>query len=225
MNRQETFKIEEIKERARFLERSNELFKGQVLMTCSDCLTYVFDTICEAIIFIIHRVKEDEEYVGHFKEARILNIGSIDVCIYIKTDVESYTCKTLDSYRYEQESERNRKELEQEQQELNFMLGDSTERFLNNVIEKANLMKYEFNSSLFSFFEKNNKKTTEFKIHHMLDRYFGVNGWKKYWFTTRQINKISVELTLNVLLSDDCTVINVPSDKILPSNKVKVLLK
>lgn len=224
MDRQETFKIEEIKERAKFLERSNELFKGQgqILMTCSDCLTYVFDTICEAVIFIIHRVKETEEDgiplpPHHFKEAYILNIGSPDICIRITTDQESYICKTLESYRYEQETERARKE----QEELDFMLGDSGKRFLNNMTGKVVLMKSEFNS----FFEKENNNNIDSKIVHMLDRYFGVNGWQKYWFTSRQLSRISVEITLNVLLSDNCTTINIPSDKILSSNKAKLLLK
>lgn len=220
MDRQEKYKIEEIKERAKFLERSNELFKGQVLMTCSDCLTYVFDTVCEAVIFIIHRVKETEDGIPprHFKEAFILNIGSPDICIRIITDEESYICKTLESYRYEQESEKARKE----QEELDFMLGDSGKRFLNNMTGKVVLMKSEFNS----FFEKeDNNNNIDSKIIHMLDRYFGVNGWQKYWFTSRQLNRISVEITLNVLLSDNCTTINIPSDKILSSNKAKLLLK
>lgn len=222
MDRQETFKIEEIKERAKFLERSNELFKGQgqVLMTCSDCLTYVFDTVCEAVIFIIHRVKETEDGIPphHFKEAFIMNIGSPDICIRITTDEESYICKTLESYRYQQESERIRKE----QEELDFMLGDSGQRFINNMTGKVVLMKSEFNS----FFEKFEKEDNiDSKIVHMLDRYFGVNGWQKYWFTSRQLNKISVEITLNVLLSDNCTTINIPSDNLMTSKTAKLLLK
>lgn len=213
MDRQETFKIEEIKERAKFLERSNELFKGQgVLMTCSDCLIYVFDTVCEAVIFIIHRVKETKDGIPphHFKEAFIMNIGSPDICIRITTDEESYICKTLESYRYQQESERIRKE----QEEIDFMLSGNHERFMDNLKAKASLIKLEFNN--FNFDKKES-------ISHILNRYFGDNGWLRYWFTSRPLNKISVEVTLNVLLSDGNTVIDIPSNKPVKAKNLKMI--
>lgn len=221
MDRQENFKIEEIKERAKFLERSIELFKcqGQILMTCSDCLTYVFDSICEAITFIIHRVKEDEEGIPsyNFKEAMILNIGSPDICIMITTDKENYICKTLESYKYESENEKTRKE----QNEIEYILGNSKQRFLDDMKEKTLLIKSEFNSNFNSF---DDKKVTDSKMVRMLDRYFGVNGWQRYWFSSRQLSKISVELTLHVLLSGGA-IINVPSDKTLSSKEAKLLIK
>lgn len=218
MDRQETFKIEEIKERAKFLERSNELFKGQgqVLMTCSDCLTYVFDTVCEAVIFIIHRVKETEDGIPphHFKEAFIMNIGSPDICIRITTDEESYICKTLESYRYQQESERIRKE----QEEIDFMLSGNHERFMNNLKAKTSLIKLEFNN-----FNFDKKESISSSIIHILNRYFGDNGWLRYWFTSRPLSRISVEVTLNVLLADNNTVINIPSDKPVKAKNLKMI--
>ena len=218
MDRQETFKIEEIKERAKFLERSNELFKGQgqVLMTCSDCLTYVFDTVCEAVIFIIHRVKETEDDIPphHFKEAFIMNIGSPDICIRITTDEESYICKTLESYRYQQESERIRKE----QEEIDYMLSGNHERFMNNLKAKTSLIKLEFNN-----FNFDKKESISSSIIHILNRYFGDNGWLRYWFTSRPLSRISVEVTLNVLLADNNTVINIPSDKPVKAKNLKMI--
>lgn len=218
MDSQETFKIEEIKERAKFLERSNELFKGQgqVLMTCSDCLTYVFDTVCEAVIFIIHRVKETEDGIPphHFKEAFIMNIGSPDICIRITTDEESYICKTLESYRYQQESERIRKE----QEEIDYMLSGNHERFMNNLKAKTSLIKLEFNN-----FNFDKKESISSSIIHILNRYFGDNGWLRYWFTSRPLNKISVEVTLNVLLSDGNTVIDIPSNKPVKAKNLKMI--
>lgn len=218
MDRQETFKIEEIKERAKFLERSNELFKGQgqVLMTCSDCLTYVFDTVCEAVIFIIHRVKETEDGIPphHFKEAFIMNIGSPDICIRITTDEESYICKTLESYRYQQESERIRKE----QEEIDYMLSGNHERFMNNLKAKTSLIKLEFNN-----FNFDKKESISSSIIHILNRYFGDNGWLRYWFTSRPLSRISVEVTLNVLLADNNTVINIPSDKPVKAKNLKMI--
>ena len=101
MTHYETFKIEEVRERAKLIERSNELFttKEQVLMTCSDCLMYVFNNVCEALTFIIYRVKEIEtDFNIKFKEAKIFNIGSPDIGINIYTSEESYTIKTLNSY-------------------------------------------------------------------------------------------------------------------------------
>ena len=228
MDRQETFKIEEIKERAKFLERSNELFKGQgqVLMTCSDCLTYVFDTVCEAVIFIIHRVKETEDDIPphHFKEAFIMNIGSPDICIRITTDEESYICKTLESYRYQQESERIRKEHESErirkeqEEEIDYMLSGNHERFMDSLKAKASLIKLEFKN-----FNFDKKESFSSLIIHILNRYFGDNGWLRYWFTSRPLNKISVEVTLNVLLSDGDTVINIPSDKPVKAKNLKMI--
>ena len=208
---EEVFKIEEVKERAKFIERCNELFKGKVLMTCSDCLTYVFDSMCEAVMFIIYRVKE-VDYVGHFNQADIFNIGSPDIGIRITTDVESYIVKTLDSYKYEQEEEKLRKE----QEELDFMLGDSDIRFLNNIHSKVALLKSELNCFDFD-------NDIDIKIQHMLNRYFGVNGWRKYWFTTRVLNRLFFEVTLNILLTDGGTIINVPSDKPQDRKIIKTL--
>lgn len=216
MDKMETFKIEEVRERAKFIERCNELFgkNEQVLMTCSDCLTYVFDSICEAITYIIYRVKE-VDFVGHFIEGRIFNIGSPDIGVKISTDVESYIVKTLDSYKYEQESEKIRKE----QEEIDFMLSGNHERFMDNLRAKAALIKLEFNN--FNFDKKENIKSS---IIHILNRYFGDNGWLRYWFTSRPLNRISVEVTLNVLLSDGDTVINIPSNKPVKTVKAKNLM-
>ena len=57
----------------------------------------------------------------------------------------------------------------------------------------------------------------------MLNRYFGVNGWRKYWFTTRVLNRLFFEVTLNILLTDGGTIINVPSDKPQDKKIIKTL--
>lgn len=209
MTHYETFKIEEVRERAKLIERGNELFaKEQVLMTCSDCLMYVFNNVCEALTFIIYRVKEIEtDFNIKFKEARIFNIGSPDIGINIYTSEESYTIKTLNSYRYKQDEEKAKKE----QEEINFLLDNNHVRFIDNLKSKAELLKLEFNHFNFS--------NDDEPIIHMLNRYFGHGGWLRYWFTTKPLNKISVEVTLNVLLADEYTIINVPSDKPIKAAK------
>lgn len=214
MDRQETFKIEEVRERAKFIERCNELFgKEKVLMTCSDCLTYVFDSICEAITYIIYRVKE-VDFVGTFLDGRISNIGSPDILVRVSTNVESYIVKTLDSYKYEQESEKIRKE----QEEIDFMLSGNHERFMDNLKAKTSLIKLEFNN-----FNFDKKESISSSIIHILNRYFGDNGWLRYWFTSRPLSRISVEVTLNVLLADNNTVINIPSDKPVKAKNLKMI--
>ena len=211
----ETFKIEEVRERAKFIERCNELFgkNEQVLMTCSDCLTYVFDSICEAITYIIYRVKE-VDFVGTFLDGRISNIGSPDILVRVSTNVESYIVKTLDSYKYEQESEKIRKE----QEEIDFMLSGNHERFMDNLKAKTSLIKLEFNN-----FNFDKKESISSSIIHILNRYFGDNGWLRYWFTSRPLSRISVEVTLNVLLADNNTVINIPSDKPVKAKNLKMI--
>lgn len=210
----ETFKIEEVRERAKFIERCNELFgKDKVLMTCSDCLTYVFDSICEAITYIIYRVKE-VDFVGTFLDGRISNIGSPDILVRVSTNVESYIVKTLDSYKYEQESEKIRKE----QEEIDYMLSGNHERFMNNLKAKTSLIKLEFNN-----FNFDKKESISSSIIHILNRYFGDNGWLRYWFTSRPLSRISVEVTLNVLLADNNTVINIPSDKPVKAKNLKMI--
>ena len=214
MDRMETFKIEEVRERAKFIERCNELFgKDKVLMTCSDCLTYVFDSICEAITYIIYRVKEID-FVGTFLDGRISNIGSPDILVRVSTNVESYIVKTLDSYKYEQESEKIRKE----QEEIDYMLSGNHERFMNNLKAKTSLIKLEFNN-----FNFDKKESISSSIIHILNRYFGDNGWLRYWFTSRPLSRISVEVTLNVLLADNNTVINIPSDKPVKAKNLKMI--
>lgn len=212
MNRQETFKIEEIKERARFIERCNDFFSRnqKVLMVCSDCLIYVFDSMCEAIMFIIYRVKE-LDFVGTFIEGEIFNIGSPDIGIRVSTNVESYIVKTLDSYKYEQESEKIRKE----QEEIDFMLSGNHERFMDDLRAKAALIKLELSN--FNF-DKNSKNS----IIHILNRYFGDDGWIRYWFTDCQLDKIYVDITLNILLSDSA-VINIPFDKPVKNKTLKIM--
>lgn len=210
----ETFKIEEVRERAKFIERCNELFgKDKVLMTCSDCLTYVFDSICEEITYIIYRVKE-VDFVGTFLDGRISNIGSPDILVRVSTNVESYIVKTLDSYKYEQESEKIRKE----QEEIDFMLSGNHERFMDNLKAKASLIKLEFNN-----FNFDKKESISSSIIRILNRYFGDNGWLRYWFTSRPLSRISVEVTLNVLLADNNTVINIPSDKPVKAKNLKMI--
>ena len=95
------FNLENVLERAQLIKVSNNIFGNEekVFMKCSDSLSYVFNNITEAIIFILYRVKEID-YSGTFTKCRIGNINSKDVYLSIKTDVESYIIKTLNSYLY-----------------------------------------------------------------------------------------------------------------------------
>lgn len=185
------YNLENSIERGDFIKDSFRIFGNeQVLMTCSDCLTYVFDNVCEAISFIIHRVKEID-YVGYFKESYFFNINTRDMGVYIKTDIESYAIKTLESYRYVSES----KKAKEENKELKFFLGDSKEKFVESINSKVKLIKAELEAIDFS-------EDTDTKVTKILNRYFG-NGWKSYWYTTNQLTQSSVEVILNVVLSDN----------------------
>lgn len=184
------YNLENSIERGDFIRDSFRIFSNeQVLMTCSDGLTYVFDNICEAISFVIHRVKE-VDYVGYFKESWFFNINTRDMGVYIKTDIESYAIKTLESYRYVSES----KKAKEENKELKFFLGDSKEKFVESINSKVKLIKAELEAIDFS----------DTKVTKILNRYFG-NGWKSYWYTTNQLTQSSVEVILNVVLSDSTT--------------------
>ena len=183
-----TYNLENSIERGDFIRDSFRIFNNeQVLMTCSDCLTYVFDNTCEAISYIIHRVKEFD-YIGYFKEAYLFNINTRDMGVYIKTDLEAYTIKTLESYRYVSEEKR----VKEENKELKFFLGDSKEKFAESINSKVKLIKAELEAIDFS----------DTKVTKILNRYFG-NGWKSYWYTTNQLTQSSVEVILNVVLSDN----------------------
>lgn len=188
------FNLENSIERGDFIRDAFKVFGNeQVLMTCSDCLTYVFDNVCEAISFVIHRVKEID-YVGYFKESYFFNINTRDMGVFIKTEIETYTVKTLESYRYVSE----RKKVKKENQELKFFLDDSKEKFAESIRSKTKLIKAELETLDFSDKENNNKVTK------ILNRYFN-DGWKSYWYTTNQLTSTSVELILNVILSDSTT--------------------
>lgn len=92
--------IESESEMSDMIQTASKSFSDkQVLMSSSDSLIYIFDDIKEAIDFIKFRVKTID-YEGTFEYARIGNVNSKNMYLYIKTDVESYTVKTLDSYRY-----------------------------------------------------------------------------------------------------------------------------
>ena len=182
-----TYNLENSIERGDFIRDSFRIFGNeQVLMTCSDCLTYVFDNICEAISFIIHRVKE-VDYVGYFKDSYFFNINTRDMGVYIKTDVETYTIKTLESYRYVSENKR----VKEENKELKFFLGDSKERFTESINSKVKLIKAELETS----------DCSEEKVTKILNRYFG-KEWRSYWYTTNQLTSSSVEVILNVVLDN-----------------------
>lgn len=183
-----TYNLENSIERGDFIRDSFRIFNNeQVLMTCSDCLTYVFDNTCEAISYIIHRVKE-VDYIGYFKEAYFFNINTRDMGVYIKTDLEAYTIKTLESYRYISEEKR----VKEENKELKFFLEDSKQKFAESINSKVKLIKAELESINFS---------DETKVTKILNRYFG-NGWKSYWYTTNQLTQSSVEVILNVVLDN-----------------------
>ena len=93
--------IESESEMVDMIQTASETFSDkQVLMSSSDSLIYIFDDVKEAIDFINFRVKKID-FVSTFEYARIGNVNSKNMYLYIKTDVESYTIKTLDSYRYE----------------------------------------------------------------------------------------------------------------------------
>lgn len=94
------WEIESESEMSDMIQTASKLFSDkQVLMSSSDRLIYLFDDIKEAIDFINFRVKT-VDFVGTFEYARIGSINSKNMYLYIKTDVESYTIKTLESYRY-----------------------------------------------------------------------------------------------------------------------------
>ena len=183
------YNLENSIERGDFIKDSFRIFGNeQVLMSCSDGLTYVFDNICEAISFVIHRVKEID-CIGYFKDSWFFNINTRDMGVFIETEIETYTIKTLESYRYVSE----RKRIEEENKELKFFLGDSKQKFAESINSKVKLIKAELESINFS---------DETKVTKILNRYFG-NGWKSYWYTTNQLTQSSVEVILNVVLSDN----------------------
>ena len=94
------YDIESDSEMSDMIQTASKLFSDkQVLMKSSDSLIYIFDNIKEAIEFINMRVKTID-FVGKFEYADIDNVDSKDMYLFIQTDVESYTVKTLDSYRY-----------------------------------------------------------------------------------------------------------------------------
>ena len=208
--RNEIFKIEESDEMIKCLRRANELFKSeQVLLKCGDCLTYVFNTVSEAIMFIVYREKAiicKEENPREFKEASFGNTNSIDLYLRIETEEDNwYMIKTLRSYQYM----KDREEMLKESREIEEILKGSKDKFINDLSEKAELLNLEFDKFRISTQSIENRK----KIKRMLDRYFGPNGWIDYWFTTNTLSKNSVELTLHVLLNDESTIIDVTSLK------------
>lgn len=185
-----TYNLENSIERGDFIRDSFRIFNNeQVLMTCSDGLTYVFDNTCEAISFIIHRVKEID-CIGYFKDSWFFNVNTRDMGVYIKTDVETYTIKTLESYRYVSENKR----VKEENKELKFFLGDSKEKFAESIRSKTKLIKAELETSDWS----------EEKVTKILNRYFG-KEWRSYWYTTNQLTSSSVEVILNVIIVSGTT--------------------
>lgn len=186
------------------------------MMTSNEGLSYVFKNVSEAITFIIWRTKEMPLYedfpIEKFNNARIGNIGSSDVYVSIETieketkNNSTYMIKTLRSYQYD----KDKRKLEKEVSEINEILsGNNTEvRFIDDVNQKSKMLRKEFDR----FKPSINRKANNDKITKILDRYFGMTGWQKYWITTRQLSVISVEMTLHVLLNNDETV-DISSEK------------
>lgn len=99
-NSRQHWDIESEDEMTDMIKTTSRLFYDkQVLMISSDSLIYVFDSIKEAIDYINMRVKTID-FVGKFVDAHIGNVTSKDIYLHIQTNIESYTVKTLDSYRY-----------------------------------------------------------------------------------------------------------------------------
>lgn len=86
------FDLELIKGRSEAILKANEVFGSEsVLMRRSDCLTYIFDNVTEAILFIIRCVKEDNEIPENFTKCRIFEINN-SKHIFISTASDGKKC-------------------------------------------------------------------------------------------------------------------------------------
>lgn len=211
-----------IKERSKYIDTCQRHFgKNQILQIWSDNLIHVFENINEAIMFAIYRLKEID-FLEDISSCEIGNIGSNDIYASIHADPNNGTScimKKLDSFRYEykpvdmtdnyfSDSCDNLilSPFHIDDSDTEYILDESKNKFLDLMNQKSILLEREAKSRVTLDINEN----TNTKISNMLDRYYGRGGWIRYWFSYKQLDRISVEVTLNVELSNNDKIINIP---------------
>lgn len=181
MNKEKFEVNDNIMERLSFIKRAESLFgKEKVLIAFSDAVTYVFETVEEAIVYGIYRFKEI--FKDEITTSQILNIDSSNVCVNIHTNNGSWaTIKTLSSYYYDKGEDDDI-----DPYELEAMLEGET--IFTNSKKKLLLLKKELNRIRYD--DVNSLK-------HIVSKYL---DWKYMWFTYSYVNKNTLQVMLNIEL-------------------------
>lgn len=183
----------------------------RVMCSFNDGLMYLFENSTEAILYAIHRFKE-VDYQERITLCEVGNLSSVDSYVHITTE-EGSSCiiKRLCSYEY------RRSKPVVDQQEIDYFLAGRSMAFQNDQNAKLRLMKSEVDHI-------RSCDSIDTKIKRILDRYFG-DQWEQYWFTNRQLSKIAIEVTLNVLLRDQSIIRMVTDENNRAINKYALTTK
>lgn len=95
------FDLESIKGRSEAILKAAEVFGSEsVLMRRGDGLTYIFDNVIEAILFVISNVKEDEDLVETFSKCKMVEIN-MTKNIFISTNMSNYIITNTESLKFD----------------------------------------------------------------------------------------------------------------------------
>ena len=170
------FDLETIKGRSDAILKAIEIFGSEsVILKRSDSLTYIFDNVVEAILFIISSTKEDEEIVESFTRCEIIEIN-ISKHIFISTalggrNYSSYIITNIESLKFTEFIPKSDKRI----------LSDNIKSDIISDIGDLKISKY-----------LNPARVNNEHVANVLNKHIGKHCWKKWWLELTPPEKINL---------------------------------
>lgn len=185
------FDLETIKGRSNAILKAIEIFGSEsVILKRGDGLTYIFDNVTEAILFIIKCTKENEEILENFNRCEIIEYSNNNVKhIFIST--------TLGSKKYSNYYIRNIESLK-----FTEFASKSDRRVISNNI-KSDIISDIGDLKISKYLNPahvNNEHVT-----NVLNKHIGKYHWKKWWLELTPPEKINL-----CIETDNGDVITIP---------------
>ena len=170
------FDLETIKGRSDAILKAIEIFGSEsVILKRGDSLTYIFDNVVEAILFIISSTKEDEEIVESFTRCEIIEIN-ISKHIFISTalggtNYSSYIITNIESLKFTDYFPKSDKRI----------LSDNIKSDIISDIGDLKISKY-----------LNPARVNNEHVANVLNKHIGKHCWKKWWLELMPPEKINL---------------------------------
>ena len=122
-------------------------------MRRGDGLTYIFDNVIEAILFVISNVKEDEDLVETFSKCKMVEIN-MTKNIFISTNMSNYIITNTESLKFDNTPVKKENDISDNvKAEIMADIGDlRLSNYLNPACKNNYHQQYKWISNLPTFF-------------------------------------------------------------------------